>query len=209
MAGAKDGSVSWMRSKGPWNLPNVLSAVRVLMVPLVVAFYYSSFSSRGVMCFVIFTVAAGTDYLDGYFARRWQISTRLGAFLDPVADKLMVATTLVLCSAGHKDRSYDVAFPAAITISREIAVSALREWMAQIGARDSVQVGWMGKCKAFAQMMALSGLLLALPTEEALPYNMSRDAIYAFSILLMWASTAMAISSANDYFRVAWPHLTK
>jgi len=200
-----------MWCKGPWNLPNVLSLVRIIMVPMVAALYYSDIPLRGVTCCLVFTVAAATDYADGYLARRWKISSAFGAFLDPVADKLMVATTLVVLSAGHHDKRFDVALPASITISREIGVSALREWMAQIGARESVKVGWMGKCKAFTQMVALSGLLLTLPSkylsDPALPFDV--DALYGASLILLWVSTFMALSSAYDYFKAALPLLTK
>mmetsp|Transcript_9696 Transcript_9696/g.25229 ORF Transcript_9696/g.25229 Transcript_9696/m.25229 type:complete len:206 (-) Transcript_9696:65-682(-) len=201
---------AWTYSKGPWNLPNVLSLVRILMVPLLVALYYADIRHRGVTCCAVFTVAAITDWFDGYLARRWNISSAFGAFLDPVADKLMVATTLVILAAGHHGRILDVALPASITISREIAVSALREWMAQIGARESVKVGWMGKCKAFAQMVALSGLLLSLPSADpsaVLPFSI--DSLYTGSLALLWASTLMALSSAHDYFKAALPVLTK
>eukprot|EP00283_Hemiselmis_rufescens_P008552 CAMPEP_0173419272 /NCGR_PEP_ID=MMETSP1357-20121228/1185_1 /TAXON_ID=77926 /ORGANISM="Hemiselmis rufescens, Strain PCC563" /LENGTH=188 /DNA_ID=CAMNT_0014381895 /DNA_START=144 /DNA_END=710 /DNA_ORIENTATION=+ len=186
----------------------MLSLVRILMVPLLVALYYADIRHRGVTCCAVFTVAAITDWLDGYLARRWKISSAFGAFLDPVADKLMVATTLVILSSGHHGRVFDVALPASITISREIAVSALREWMAQIGARESVKVGWMGKCKAFAQMVALSGLLLSLPSPEASKVPFS-NFLYASSLALLWASTLMALSSAYDYFKAALPVLTK
>jgi len=198
-----------MWSKGPWNLPNVLSLVRILMVPMLVVLYYADIRHRGLTCCAVFTVAALTDWFDGYLARKWKISSAFGAFLDPVADKLMVATALVILAAGHHGRTLDVALPASITISREIAVSALREWMAQIGARESVKVGWMGKCKAFAQMVALSGLLLSLPSPGSSGLPISIDALYASSLALLWASTVMALSSAYDYFKVALPVLTK
>lgn len=108
-------------------------------------------------CALIFIFAAITDWLDGFLARRWKQTTRFGAFLDPVADKVMVAMALVLVAEHF--HSWWITLPAATMIAREIIISALREWMAEIGKRSSVAVSWIGKVKTTAQMLALFALL--------------------------------------------------
>jgi CDP-diacylglycerol--glycerol-3-phosphate 3-phosphatidyltransferase len=128
----------------PWHtVPNLLTYARCLAIPaLIVQFYTSTHANKHIHSSLIFAIASITDYLDGYLARRWDICSPFGAFLDPVADKLMVSTALILLTGKY---GYLVAIPTAIILAREIAVSALREWMASRGARDSVKVGFQGK----------------------------------------------------------------
>jgi len=127
------------------NLPNVLTVARIVAVPLVVALFYWNHPWSNPLAAIVFIAAAITDSLDGYLARRLGLTTPLGEFLDPVADKLMVATALVLL-VGHDTRAF-IVITAVVIIGREITVSALREWMAHLGARAKVAVSGMGKVK--------------------------------------------------------------
>ena len=130
----------------PWHkLPNYLTYARCLAIPaLIVQFYTSTHMDKNIHSSLIFAIASITDYLDGYLARRWDICSPFGAFLDPVADKLMVSTALILLTGKY---GYIIAVPSSIILAREIAVSALREWMASRGKRDSVKVGMQGKVR--------------------------------------------------------------
>ncbi|ACR69451.1 CDP-diacylglycerol--glycerol-3-phosphate 3-phosphatidyltransferase [Edwardsiella ictaluri] len=139
------------------NIPTLLTLFRVILIPFFVLAFYLPFAWAPFVCALIFVVAAVTDWFDGYLARRLKQTTRFGAFLDPVADKVMVATALVLVTEYY--HVWWVTLPAATMIAREIIISALREWMAEIGKRSSVAVSWIGKVKTTAQMMALVGLL--------------------------------------------------
>lgn len=141
----------------PFNIPTLLTLFRVVLIPFFVVAFYLPFSWAPFLCALIFCLAAITDWFDGFLARRWNQSTRFGAFLDPVADKVMVATALVLVAEHY--HSWWVTLPAATMIAREIIISALREWMAEIGKRSRVAVSWIGKVKTTAQMLALIGML--------------------------------------------------
>ncbi|UYU30609.1 CDP-diacylglycerol--glycerol-3-phosphate 3-phosphatidyltransferase [Siccibacter colletis] len=140
-----------------FNIPTLLTIFRVVMIPFFVLAFYLPFVWAPFVCAFIFCLAAITDWFDGYLARRWNQSTRFGAFLDPVADKVMVAIAMVLVAEHY--HSWWVTLPAATMIAREIIISALREWMAEMGKRSSVAVSWIGKVKTTAQMLALIGML--------------------------------------------------
>jgi len=199
-----------MKSNGLWNLPNVLTLARVFMIPLLIATFYSSIANRALVCASIFAVASITDFLDGYLARKWKITSAFGAFLDPVADKLMVCVAVVLLSMAHQGHMVDVALPTAITLSREIGVSALREWMASAGERDTVKVGFLGKCKTALQMVSVSGLLLALPPPAASVAGVSNFGfLYSPCIAMYWGSTLLAVTSGAQYLKAAWPRLSQ
>lgn len=193
----------FLRKKFPavsWHvLPNWLTYCRCAAIPLLVVFFYLS-SCNAIPC-CIFAVASATDYLDGYLARKWDISSDFGAFLDPVADKLMVSTTLILLAGRYGAL---VAIPACIILAREIAVSALREWMAGKGLRNVVQVGFQGKLKTATSMLSLT-LLLLVPITGAKFWRKMQD----FSFLLLYLSTLMTISSGSLYFRAASQFLEK
>jgi CDP-diacylglycerol--glycerol-3-phosphate 3-phosphatidyltransferase len=146
---------------------------------------------------LLFAVAAVTDWMDGYLARRWGQVSHLGAFLDPVADKLMVAVALVLLVEAHP--SPVLALPAAVIIGREITVSALREWMAELGARSRVAVSAVGKFKTGAQMVAITLLILHQPL-FGLP-------IYAIGLFLFYLAAILTLWSMLIYLRLAWPDL--
>ena len=145
----------------PFNIPILLTWGRVIAIPLLVAIYYAPFDNyamvRDVLATVLFVGAAVTDWLDGYLARKWNQTSKFGAFLDPVADKLLVAACLIVLV--HDQRVHGLI--ALIIIGREITISALREWMASIGARAAVAVNELGKWKTAVQMIALPMLLFS------------------------------------------------
>lgn len=140
-----------------WTMPNILTMMRILLVPFLVLAFYLPFPYHHVVSAFLFLLAALTDWLDGFLARYFSQITNLGAFLDPVADKLMVATALSLLISLYP---YPwVVILAIVIICREIVVSALREWMAEIGQRSVVKVSFVGKIKTAAQMAAIFILL--------------------------------------------------
>lgn len=179
------------------NIPNLLTVLRVLLIPVFVLLFYLPFAWSHVVASGVFAFAAATDWLDGYLARRLQQSTPFGAFLDPVADKLIVAVALVLLVDEHA--SLWLTLPAAIIISREIVVSALREWMAELGARAQVAVSNIGKWKTAAQMLALV-ILLANPAQFSLWVGVGYGLLLVSAGLTLWSMT--------QYLRAAWPHLS-
>lgn len=144
---------------------------------------------------MIFVIASATDWLDGYLARRLNQTTQFGAFLDPVADKVLVTISLVLV-AEHFHSSW-VTIPVAIMIAREIIISALREWMAEVGKRDSVKVSWAGKLKTSLQMICLTALLWRCGLT-----------VTSIGIIALYASTALTIYSLYGYLRVAKSAIT-
>jgi CDP-diacylglycerol--glycerol-3-phosphate 3-phosphatidyltransferase len=135
----------------PLNIPNTLTLLRIALIPVLVVVFYLPFNGHLLVAAGIFTIAAITDWVDGYLARRLGQMTAFGAFLDPVADKLMVAVALVLLVERHNDLLFTLA--ACVIISREMVVSALREWMAELGKRTSVAVSMIGKVKTTFQMI--------------------------------------------------------
>lgn len=183
------------------HLPMLLTWARIVMIPFLVAVYYFPDSwiaptSKNVLACAIFTLAAATDAFDGYFARKFGMTTRLGAFLDPVADKLMVcAALIVLLELGRVN-----ALVALIIIGREITVSALREWMAQIGASEHVAVSSLGKIKTIVQMIAIPVLLFHDPLFGTV-------AVQAIGTVLIYVAALLTIYSMLLYLRLAWPHL--
>ena len=178
-----------------WNLPNSLTILRIVLIPIFVLIFYTPFGWSHLASAIIFALAAITDWLDGYLARRMGETSRFGAFLDPVADKLMVATALVLLVAA--DPGPWLAIPAIVIIGREIAISALREWMAEIGERTQVAVSMIGKFKTATQMAAIL-LLLYMDPVGALP-------IYALGHVLLYIAAGLTLWSAFIYLRAAWP----
>jgi CDP-diacylglycerol--glycerol-3-phosphate 3-phosphatidyltransferase len=178
------------------SIPNALTMCRVLAVPVLVLAFYNRRTAAGPVPSCIFAVCAATDWLDGYLARRWGVHSQFGAFLDPVADKLLVCTCLVLISGAV---GAIVAIPSSLIISREIAVSALRDWMGTRGHGDTVAVGWSGKVKTAAQMVAL---LLLLAPATAFPV------VQTSGLILLYLATVLSWTSAATYFSVAWPILS-
>ncbi|AWL06965.1 CDP-diacylglycerol--glycerol-3-phosphate 3-phosphatidyltransferase [Massilia oculi] len=182
----------------PLNIPILLTWLRVALIPLVVGLFYlpvdwMTLPERNLAATAVFIVAAITDWFDGFLARRWNETSAFGAFLDPVADKLMVAgALLVLVQLDRVD-----AIIAGIIIGREITISALREWMAQIGATRSVAVSSIGKIKTAAQMTAIPMLLF-------------HDRLFGIDIhfwgeYLLWVAGVLTVWSMFYYLRRAWP----
>jgi CDP-diacylglycerol--glycerol-3-phosphate 3-phosphatidyltransferase len=183
------------------NLPTWLTLFRVLLLPVMVVVFYLPFRWSNLGAAAVFVIAGFTDWLDGYLARRMNLTSAFGAFLDPVADKLMVAVTLFLLVQSHPGGWQGVllAVTASVIVGREISVSALREWMAQIGARSKVKVAFLGKLKTLAQMVALVVLLVQHDTESLASYNVGEALLVLAGILTIW--------SGLDYLRAAWPSL--
>lgn len=179
------------------NIPNSLTLLRIVMIPVLVLVFYLPVHWRFYGACAVFTAAALTDLLDGYLARRLNQTSPLGAFLDPVADKLMVAVVLVLLV--QADPRMWLALPAAVIIGREITVSALREWMAELGARSKVSVSIYGKVKTIAQMVALILLLYREPL-LGLP-------IYEIGMGLLYVAALLTLLSMYQYLVSAWPKL--
>ncbi|HEU0230939.1 MAG TPA: CDP-diacylglycerol--glycerol-3-phosphate 3-phosphatidyltransferase [Burkholderiaceae bacterium] len=184
----------------PINLPIILTWLRIAMIPVLVGLFYIpsgwlSFPVRDLIAALAFIVAAVTDWLDGWLARRWNQTSSFGAFLDPVADKLMVsAALLILLHLGRVD-----ILIALVIVGREIAISALREWMAKIGASGSVAVHWLGKFKTAAQMVAIPCLLYWQPVQGVSARVVGQVLIVIAAILTVW--------SMCYYLRRAWPEI--
>jgi CDP-diacylglycerol--glycerol-3-phosphate 3-phosphatidyltransferase len=177
------------------NLPTRITVSRLAMVPILVLVFYLPFENHQIVAAGVFTLAALTDWFDGYLARKLGQMTEFGAFLDPVADKLMVAVALVLLVEQHDTILFTLA--ACVIVGREIVVSALREWMAELGARTSVRVNFVAKVKTVVQMLAIIALLALDPVINAgwmlaLAYAM----LYAAALLTLWS---MVI-----YLKAAW-----
>jgi CDP-diacylglycerol--glycerol-3-phosphate 3-phosphatidyltransferase len=193
------------------NLPNILTILRIAVIPFLVFVFYLPVTWGHTAAAIIFAFASVTDWLDGYLARSLKQSTKLGAFLDPVADKLMVSIALVLIvgepqfqyfSLSSGDYSIPIAMitiPAAIIVSREIIVSALREWMAEIGKRTSIAVSHLGKIKTTVQMISLIILLFCNPRTN--PY------IAIFGYVLLYIAAVLTMWSMVIYIKAAWPEL--
>ncbi len=183
----------------PFNFPILLTWLRVALIPLVVGVFYlpdawlSDFD-KGVASTAIFIIAAVTDWLDGFLARRWNQTSAFGAFLDPVADKLMVAGALLVLVQFNEVNAV-VAF---IIIGREITISALREWMAQIGASKSVAVSSLGKIKTVAQMIAIPMLLF-----KGVLFGVIDT--YVWGTVLLDIAAVLTVWSMLYYLRRAWP----
>ncbi|MDA0788641.1 MAG: CDP-diacylglycerol--glycerol-3-phosphate 3-phosphatidyltransferase [Proteobacteria bacterium] len=183
----------------PLSLPNLLTSLRILMIPvLVVVFYFLPQEWRYLSSALVFTLAAITDWMDGYLARRLGQTTTFGAFLDPVADKLIVAVALLLLVADHATAI--LAVPAIVIVGREIVVSALREWMAKYSQRRSMAVSFLGKVKTTFQMIAIIVLLASGPGIEKETVILGYALLYCAAILTIW--------SMYQYLRLAWPDLS-
>lgn len=179
-----------------WNIPNLLTLFRILLIPVFVFCFYSTHEHARFLAAFVFWLAAITDALDGYLARKLQQSTPFGAFLDPVADKAMVAAALVLIAVDMQ--SLWVTIPAFVMISREIIISGLREWMAGIGKSAQVKVSNMGKYKTAAQMLALIGLIWQ-------PIQWMTD----LGMALLFIATVLTVWSMVEYLRAAWRDLNQ
>jgi CDP-diacylglycerol---glycerol-3-phosphate 3-phosphatidyltransferase len=183
----------------PWNVPNTLTWLRIAAIPLIVLLFYMPYHWSDPAAGLLFVAAGITDSLDGYFARRLGQTSRLGAFLDPVADKLIVAVALVLLIS--KDTRALIVLTAVVIIGREITISALREWMAEIGARRKVAVSQLGKIKTVLQIAGLSMMLYRI--------QLIGIPIYRVGVVLTELAAAATLVSMVAYLRAAWPELRR
>jgi CDP-diacylglycerol--glycerol-3-phosphate 3-phosphatidyltransferase len=192
-----------------FSIPIALTWGRIVAIPLIIVLFYLPYHWADQAAGLLFALAGITDSLDGYLARKWGQTSRLGEFLDPVADKLIVATALVLIVTRAGQPVYDlgfmlpsqpiVALAAIVIIGREIAVSALREWMAELGARGKVAVSGLGKLKTILQIVGLSMLLFR--------WNMFGIPIYELGLVLTVIAAVLTLWSMIHYLRAAWPEL--
>ncbi len=183
----------------PWNVPNTLTWLRIAAIPLIVLLFYMPYHWADPAAGLLFAAAGITDSLDGYFARRLGQTSRLGAFLDPVADKLIVAVALVLLVS--RDTRALIVLTAVVIIGREITISALREWMAEIGQRRKVAVSQLGKVKTTLQIVGLSMMLYRQPLAD-IP-------TYATGVMFIEIAAAATLVSMVTYLRAAWPELSR
>jgi len=182
----------------------MLTLLRIALIPVLILFFYLPFAWSSLAAAAVFILAAITDWLDGYLARRMNLMSKLGAFLDPVADKLMVATALVLLVQKPPDIIFPMIFftvSAAIIIGREIAISGLREWMAEMGERGTIKVGFLGKLKTIFQMTAISCLLFEYPLWGLPVLFVGEMTLYAAAALTLW--------SMWEYLHAAWPVMNR
>jgi CDP-diacylglycerol---glycerol-3-phosphate 3-phosphatidyltransferase len=187
-----------------WNAPNSLTVLRLVLIPLFIGAYYLPWHGARELATVLFVTAAITDWLDGYLARRFKQFSSFGAFLDPVADKLMVAAALIVLATDREILAevYDYrlfALVVVIIIGREITVSALREWMAEIGKRSRIAVSFVGKIKTTAQMFAI-------------PFLLWREPLWGLNILLtgeilLYIAAGLTLWSMLIYLQTAWAYL--
>ena len=187
------------------NAPNILTLIRLAFIPLLVLAFYWHSPWHPVVVTGIFFLAGVTDWLDGYLARRLQQTSRFGAFMDPVADKLIVVVSLVLLVASDNIRNavFDgriFTVVILIIIGREVAVSALREWMAELGQRGNVKVSFIGKWKTMTQMLAIGFLLYGQPLWGAPVVAIGEILLYISAVLTLWSMVA--------YLLAAWPALS-
>ncbi len=180
------------------NLPTILTLLRIVLIPFFVVAFYLPLEWGRTAAALIFVLAALTDWLDGYLARKWDQTSPFGAFLDPVADKLMVAAALLLLVSDQPE--IIVVIPAIVIIGREIAISALREWMAEMGSRTNVAVSMIGKIKTSAQMVAILLLLYREPISEFPTSVVGMVLLYVAMLLTLWSMIL--------YLRAAWPVLS-
>lgn len=181
------------------NVPMMLTYIRIFLIPAIVVVFYIPGSFGHILATIIFAFASITDWFDGYLARNLNQTTKFGAFLDPVADKLIISIALVLI-VSEIGKAY-ITIPAAIIIGREIIISALREWMADIGKQTSVAVGYVAKVKTTLQMFAVGSLLLYYPTLG--------NRFLIIGSVLLYLAVGLTLWSMYMYLKVAWPCLTR
>ncbi len=181
----------------PMNVPNSLTVFRIALIPVFILVYFLPFDWAPPVSAIIFGVAALTDALDGFLARMLGQDSNFGAFLDPVADKLIVVAALALLVM--HDGGILITIAAIVIIGREIAISALREWMAELGSRTSIAVSWIGKFKTLAQMIALFLLLWQ--------HDIAGMPTWTVGMLLLYVSVGLTLWSMFHYLRAAWPEI--
>lgn len=185
-----------------WTIPNIITLIRVLLIPVFVLVYYLDWQWAHQIAALVFFLAAVTDWLDGYLARKLEQTSAFGAFLDPVADKLIVAAALIMITETYA--TIWITVPAILLMSREIYVSALREWMGQQGKRNLVEVSLIGKAKTMAQMLALIGLLSELEQFQGF-YLYWVSLGYVF----LYLAAVLSVWSMMIYTKAAWSDMTR
>jgi CDP-diacylglycerol--glycerol-3-phosphate 3-phosphatidyltransferase len=180
------------------NLALLLTCIRLSAIPVFGVVYFLPFHYAHPVAAIIFVIAAITDWLDGYFARKLSQTTDFGAFLDPVADKLLVGVAIILVVGEHYIAYLSI--PAAIIICREILISALREWMAEIGKRTSMAVTYVSKVKTAIQMVAVILLVWYIPSQHV--------AVLYCGVALLWLAALLTVWTMIVYLKVSWPDLT-
>ena len=173
------------------NAANLVTLSRIALIPVIVALYYSTLPHGQLWATAVFIIASITDWLDGYLARKLNQTSEFGAFLDPVADKVLVTVVLIMLTATHPS----LVAATAVIIAREILVSALREWMAMRGMRNAVAVAFSGKLKTTVQMIAIGALILVSDDSPAL--------FWQFSLVLVYISALLSLWSGYNYFKKA------
>ena len=181
------------------TIPTILTLFRIALIPVLVVVFYWDHRMANILATAVFVAGAVTDILDGWIARKYQMYSAFGAFLDPVADKLAVAIALFLIVQWH--HTVPIALLSAIIVGREITISALREWMAQVGAHGLVKVAALGKLKTIVQMTAISCLIFREPL-LGLP-------VFLIGEWLLGVAAALTLWSGYDYLRAAWPTMVK
>jgi CDP-diacylglycerol--glycerol-3-phosphate 3-phosphatidyltransferase/cardiolipin synthase len=179
------------------TLPLLLTILRVAVIPVVLALFYVPIPYARQIATVLYAAACITDWFDGWLARRWGQTSKFGAFLDPVADKLLVAVCLVMLLHAETHANPLFSLLVAIIIGREITISALREWMAELGSRANVAVSWIGKLKTAFQMTAIGMMIWEIPT-FGLPW-------FDMGFALLFVAAALTIWSMIIYLKAAWP----
>ncbi|MDX1525056.1 MULTISPECIES: CDP-diacylglycerol--glycerol-3-phosphate 3-phosphatidyltransferase [Idiomarinaceae] len=179
-----------------WNIPNLLTSFRIVLIPVFLIIYYIPGPESHFWAAFVFAIAGITDALDGWVARKFNQFTKFGAFLDPVADKVMVAASLIVVVENYA--VWWISIPALAIVSRELVVSALREWMAQIGRQEQVKVSNLGKLKTIAQMVAIGGLIWE-----------ANSFIIGTATLLLYIAFVLTLWSMWEYLRAAWSDLSQ
>ena len=178
------------------NWANLESLSRIALIPIIVLFYQADFALAQLVAAGFFVIGSITDWLDGFLARRLNLGSSFGAFLDPVADKLFVTAILILLLASYED----LLIPALLIVGREITISALREWMATKGLRDLVAVAWVGKVKTTLQMIAITLLLGASPSVMPLFFHLGLGLIWVAAALGLWSMVSYIKAARGEMF---------
>ena len=181
------------------TIPTALTLFRIALIPVMIAVFYAPIEQARLWAALVFGIGALTDWLDGWIARRFDMHSAFGAFLDPVADKLAVTAALFIVVQAHP--TIWLALLSGVIVGREITISALREWMAGIGARGAVAVAWIGKLKTIVQMVAIVALLLG-PSGGPVPSQWLGEWLLALA-------AALTLWSGFEYLRAAWPQLAR
>lgn len=189
-----------------WTIPNQITLFRIFLIPAFILVYYLPLSWSNFGAFAIFWLAAISDFFDGYLARKLNQSSAFGAFIDPVADKLMVASALIMIAQSYA--VWYISIPAMVMIAREIFISALREFMSSRGKRDDVAVSTSGKYKTAAQMLGIMGLIWQPDYDIPLIlFNFPHEILMAAAYGFYFIATILTVTSMISYFKAAWPEL--